>query len=353
MGAAADVTVAEVLGGGTRRIGIETVKLVPYCDAHAQVSPQPFFNPVLDVAAWRRLRTQAEIRRAKQLPLPYKADNLLPYGGPPRVQRKFNPMKIPKQLALKLPFHARPKASATASAVAVVVSVACSPEPFGGDRDHWEYASRLLDCAWRGYIMYLSFALACPINSVAGTAAKPEARGPPQMAAKAASHSSKGFRVCPVGCLFMYYLNYSGVLGEGLFLSACSGGWGSFGTQIGMLGCLRLLIWLQLQAPTSRLKKLKGKKLQEEKDLQKPLVSAYDKRVAALLQRLQTIRNAREEQRREKQQEKLKAKLKKSAKVEAERQQKQQQIRKKRYVITGKVEMGMRKKLKLGGTEDG
>lgn len=170
---------------------------------------------MLDVAAWRRLRTLAEIRQAKQLPLPYKDDNLHSYGGPERVQRKFNPMRIPKQLALKLPFHARPK----------------------------------------------------------------------------------------------------------------------------------------LQAPSSRLKKLKGKKLQEEKDLQKPLVSPYDKRVAALLQRLQTIRNAREEQRREKQLEKLKAKQKKAAKVDAERQQKQQQIRKKRYVKAGKVELGMRKKLKLGGTD--
>lgn len=108
----------------------------------------------------------------------------------------------------------------------------------------------------------------------------------------------------------------------------------------------------QLQAPSSRLKKLKGKKLQEEKDMQKPLVSAYDKRVAALLQRLRTIRNAREEQRRQKQQEKLKAKKKQADKVEAERQRKQHEIRKKRYVKQGKVEMGMRKRLKLGGSED-
>ncbi|KAL8437952.1 hypothetical protein ACSSS7_000602 [Eimeria intestinalis] len=90
----------------------------------------------------------------------------------------------------------------------------------------------------------------------------------------------------------------------------------------------------------------------DEKDMQKPLVSAYDKRVAALLQRLQTIRNAREEQRKEKQQEKLKTKRKLSAKVEAERKQKQQQIRKKRYVKKGKVEMGMRKKLRLGNSGD-
>ncbi|KAL8275412.1 hypothetical protein Esti_000624 [Eimeria stiedai] len=196
------------------------------CKAWIAISPLPFFNPVLDVAGWRRLRTQAEIRQAKDLPLPFKDDNLLPYGGHARVQRKFNPMKIPKQLALKLPFHARPKASFPETMLA------------------------------------------------------------------------------------------------------------------------------PLQAPTSRLKKLKGKKLQDEKDMQKPVVSAYDKRVAALLQRLQTIRNAREKQRKEKQQEKLKAKRKVSAKVEAERKQKQQQIRKKRYVKKGKIEMGMRRRLRLGNSGD-
>ncbi|XP_026192033.1 ribosome biogenesis protein BMS1 homolog [Cyclospora cayetanensis] len=186
------------------------------CKTWIKVSPRPFFNPVLDVPAWRRLRSHAEIRQAKQLPLPYKDANLLPYGGPTRVQRKFNPIKIPKQLAMKLPFHARPK----------------------------------------------------------------------------------------------------------------------------------------LQPVVSRLKKLRGKKLQEEKDMQKPLVSAYDKRVAALLQRLQTIRNAREEQRREKQQEKLKIKMQKNAKVEKEKMRKQTEIRKKRYVKQGKVELGMRKKLRLDANQD-
>ncbi|KAL8450298.1 hypothetical protein Emag_003321 [Eimeria magna] len=124
----------------------------------------------------------------------------------------------------------------------------------------------------------------------------------------------------------------------------------SFEDKILMSDLVICKAWIS--APTSRLRKLKGKKLQEEKDMQKPLVSAYDKRVAALLQRLQTIRNAREEQRKQKQQEKLKAKRKTSAKAEAERKQKQQQIRKKRYVKKGKVEMSMRKRLRLGNSGD-
>ncbi|KAL8431024.1 hypothetical protein Efla_007608 [Eimeria flavescens] len=209
------------------------------CKTWIAISPRPFFNPVLDVAGWRRLRTQAEIRQAKELPLPYKGDNLLPYGGQPRVERKFNPIRIPKQLAVKLPFHARLKAGLPT-----------------GEAD------------------------------------------------------SKAF------------------VGQSL------------------------MVCVQLQAPTSRLRRLKGKKLQEEKDMQKPIVSAYDRRVAALLQRLQTIRNAREEQRKKKQQEKLKAKQKRSAKVEAERQRKQQQIRKKRHAKKGKIEMGMRKRLRLGTSND-
>ncbi|CBZ55284.1 putative ribosome biogenesis protein BMS1 [Neospora caninum Liverpool] len=187
------------------------------CKTWIKLQPRQFCNPVLDVEGWQRLRTQAEIRQAFQLPTPTKPGSH-PDGGLAALQaarrsKEFNPIRVPKQLMLKLPFHARTK----------------------------------------------------------------------------------------------------------------------------------------LQHATSKLRKLKGKALEEELDLRKPLVSAYDRRVAALLQRLQTIKNARVEKRKEQQKEKRLKVAKVAAKKEEERARKQTEMRKRRYVKQGKIELGMRKKMRLGG----
>ncbi|KFH09885.1 AARP2CN (NUC121) domain-containing protein [Toxoplasma gondii VAND] len=191
------------------------------CKTWIKMQPRQFCNPVLDVEGWQRLRTQAEIRQALQLPTPTKPGSH-PDGGLAALQaarrsKEFNPIRVPKQLMLKLPFHARTK----------------------------------------------------------------------------------------------------------------------------------------LQHSTSKLRKLKGKALEEELDLRKPLVSAYDRRVAALLQRLQTIKNARVERRKEQQKEKRLKVAKAAAKKEEERARKQTEMRKRRYVKQGKIELGMRKKMRLGSSGKG
>lgn len=49
------------------------------------------------------------------------------------MQRKFNPIRIPRQLALKLPFHARPKASlAVVDSVQSVNVVVTGLQLYGG-----------------------------------------------------------------------------------------------------------------------------------------------------------------------------------------------------------------------------
>ncbi|PFH34328.1 AARP2CN (NUC121) domain-containing protein [Besnoitia besnoiti] len=191
------------------------------CKTWIKLQPRQFCNPVLDVEGWQRLRTQAEIRQAYQMPTPTKPgshpDGSLAALQAARRSKEFNPIRVPKQLMLKLPFHARTK----------------------------------------------------------------------------------------------------------------------------------------LQHRTSKLHRLKGKALEEEMDLRKPLVSAYDRRVAALLQRLQTIKNARVEKRKEHQKEKREKVAKVAAKKEEERVRKQTEIRKRRYVKQGKIELGMRKKMRLGSGKGG
>lgn len=106
---------------------------------------------------------------------------------------------------------------------------------------------------------------------------------------------------------------------------------------------------VQLLHRTSKLRQLKGKEKIEELDLRKPLVSDYDRRVAALLQRLQTIKNARIEKRKEQQKVKRQKKAAEERKKEEERARKQVALRKKRYVKQGKIEMGMRKRMRISG----
>ncbi|CDI77129.1 ribosome biogenesis protein BMS1, putative, partial [Eimeria acervulina] len=181
------------------------------CKTWIEVSPRAFYNPMVDVSSWRRLRGLAEIRRAKRQPLVYKAANLYAYGDTPRKQHKFSAIKIPKQLAAKLPFRSK----------------------------------------------------------------------------------------------------------------------------------------LKLQAATSLRRRLRGKKLQEEEDMHRPLVSRSEKQAAALLQKLRTIKNASERERQQKQQQKLQQKQQLQHKRDVQKDKKQKQLRKKRYVKQSKVEVGMRKKLRL------
>ncbi|XP_053990712.1 uncharacterized protein LOC128882900 isoform X2 [Hylaeus volcanicus] len=78
------------------------------CKTWIQVKPKTFWNPVLDVPHWRRLKTMVEIRHALSLPQPDSKTN--EYGGRPyREPRRFNPLRVPEDIRKNLPFKSLPK----------------------------------------------------------------------------------------------------------------------------------------------------------------------------------------------------------------------------------------------------
>jgi len=78
------------------------------CKCWIAVSPKEFYHPVVDVAEWRPAKLIGELRATAGVPVPHNADSN--YGKQfVRPERKFNPLKIPKQLEASLPFKTRPK----------------------------------------------------------------------------------------------------------------------------------------------------------------------------------------------------------------------------------------------------
>ncbi|KAF4753431.1 Glycoside hydrolase 2 (Mannanase, beta-galactosidase), partial [Perkinsus olseni] len=68
-----------------------------------------FYNPMLDVPEWRRMRTIAELRRATNTPIPNKLDSSYGQGRQERVDRKSTPLNIPDSLKKQLPFKSKAK----------------------------------------------------------------------------------------------------------------------------------------------------------------------------------------------------------------------------------------------------
>lgn len=71
-----------------------------------------FYNPLTTALqprhhTWRGMKTVAELRRERNIPVPVDKDSL--YKPIERKQRKFNPLVIPKSLQAALPFASKPK----------------------------------------------------------------------------------------------------------------------------------------------------------------------------------------------------------------------------------------------------
>ncbi|KAJ2847604.1 Glycoside hydrolase 2 (Mannanase, beta-galactosidase), partial [Coemansia erecta] len=82
-----------------------------------------FYNPITSLLSVTAMRSIADIRRAKNLAVPNKADSH--YKPITREVKRFNPLRIPKSLQAELPFKSKPKVvktSTNAPSRAVVMS---------------------------------------------------------------------------------------------------------------------------------------------------------------------------------------------------------------------------------------
>eukprot|EP00933_Yihiella_yeosuensis_P039287 TRINITY_DN3326_c1_g1_i1.p1 TRINITY_DN3326_c1_g1~~TRINITY_DN3326_c1_g1_i1.p1 ORF type:complete len:1083 (-),score=266.11 TRINITY_DN3326_c1_g1_i1:100-3348(-) len=78
------------------------------CKCWINVAPKQFYHPVVDVKEWRAAKLIGELRAEKGVPVPDNRDSQ--YGKQlVRAERKFNALKVPKQLQEALPFSAKHK----------------------------------------------------------------------------------------------------------------------------------------------------------------------------------------------------------------------------------------------------
>lgn len=95
-----------------------TTFLVLFSSSHATVFLSFLFPLVISLtvcshlfriaqAGWKGVRTVSEIRREKNIPVPFKKDS--DYTKIERVQKVFNPLKIPANLLKELPYASHPK----------------------------------------------------------------------------------------------------------------------------------------------------------------------------------------------------------------------------------------------------
>ncbi|KAL5574685.1 hypothetical protein UlMin_016384 [Ulmus minor] len=85
---------------------------IVFLRAWTQVEVPEFYNPLTTALqsrdqTWQGMKTTAELRREKNLPIPVNKESL--YKPIERKPRKFNPVVIPKSLQAQLPFPSKPK----------------------------------------------------------------------------------------------------------------------------------------------------------------------------------------------------------------------------------------------------
>ncbi|KAJ1994935.1 Glycoside hydrolase 2 (Mannanase, beta-galactosidase) [Coemansia umbellata] len=92
---------------------------IVFLRAFHAVPIKKFYNPVTSLLAVTHMRTLAEIRREKSLPVPNKKDSH--YKPVVRVAKRFNPLMVPKSVSSELPFKSRPKVIQTTTTKRAVV----------------------------------------------------------------------------------------------------------------------------------------------------------------------------------------------------------------------------------------
>lgn len=105
------------------------------CRLWVPITVKEFYNPVntlldnVDDSAtpWTGMRTIAEIRKSKQVPIPVNKDSL--YKPIVRVRREFSKIHVPKKLQESLPFASKPKQQATKNKESYMAKRAVILEP--------------------------------------------------------------------------------------------------------------------------------------------------------------------------------------------------------------------------------
>ncbi|KAH7647247.1 BMS1 like GTpase involved in ribosome biogenesis [Cryptosporidium bovis] len=82
---------------------------IVFCKTWISISPREFYNPVVDLPTWRRLKTQAELRRENNIPIPTKYDSIYVEKQDRPLKKRFNSIPIPASLEKELPFASKTK----------------------------------------------------------------------------------------------------------------------------------------------------------------------------------------------------------------------------------------------------
>lgn len=82
---------------------------IVFCKTWVSMSPREFYNPVIDLPTWRRMRTQAELRRESNTPLAIKADSEYVAKQDRPERKRFNSVPVPSKLERDLPFASKTK----------------------------------------------------------------------------------------------------------------------------------------------------------------------------------------------------------------------------------------------------
>ncbi|KAH8584114.1 BMS1 like GTpase involved in ribosome biogenesis [Cryptosporidium sp. chipmunk genotype I] len=82
---------------------------IVFCKTWVSMTPRELYNPVIDLPTWRRMRTQAELRRESNIPLALKADSEYVSRQDRPEKKRFNSVPVPSKLEKELPYASKTK----------------------------------------------------------------------------------------------------------------------------------------------------------------------------------------------------------------------------------------------------